>query len=214
LGARERTQSRKKGTGIPIASTIKRVFASMIDRRSIVERLLLGALAGTLGLLIGCGARRSADDAGAINAFTPAPWPPQDVCTLLALADVQTVLPTAQRCGEDDPLSPVPGGPYWIVGSRWLGTPGVVSLTLVGAQTPEGKAGLDVSVPFDLDGGTALVPVTGVGTQAGYYDSSGTEQSLEVLFGSYKLTISVDGVTPDVPEAALQPLAVKAISAF
>ena len=84
-------------------------------------------------------------------------------------------------------------------------------LTLIGALTPKGASDLVPSVPFYVDGGAVLEPVSGIGSQAGYLDVPGF-QSLQARSGNYLLELRADNFTQDVPEALLAPLVQKAIA--
>ena len=163
-----------------------------------------------LGLMINlaaCGGAKLGSDGG---AFAPAPWPPPDICGLLTFADVQPLLPQVDSTSRPDPLTPA-GGPYWIDGCDWgsqAAPGGVLQLSLTGALTPDGETALDRDVTYtDVD--ASVQTVSGVGTAAAYIDVPGRTQSLTVRFKTYLITLRARSFTADVPETALQPLAVK-----
>ena len=135
---------------------------------------------------------------------------PADICAMLTVADLQTLLPTAGSGGELDPRT---GPPSWELGCQWRGPEGKVQLSLAGAVTAEGNAALDVDVSYIFpDGSTSSMPVTGVGNNAEYVNDSGSSQSLKAKLGPYLVTVDADGFTPDVPEATLQTLITKALN--
>jgi hypothetical protein len=155
--------------------------------------------------LAGCSSSNTRSDAG---AFVAAPWPPPDLCGVLAFADFQTPAPA----GGYHP-DPVDNGSMWMAGCDWedsTTTPAhQIQLTLTGALTPEENAsfGVYVTNPGGADAGVETV--SGLGTAAFYLNQSGVSQTLVVWFKSYLLRVWVSGYTPDVPEASLQPLALK-----
>jgi hypothetical protein len=135
---------------------------------------------------------------------------PADICAMLNVADLQTLLPTAGFGVELDPLT---GPPFWELGCKWNGPEGEVQLSLAGAVTAEGNAELGVNVSYIFpDGSTSSMPVNGVGSNADYVNYSGKSQSLRAKLGPYVVTVEADGFTPDVPEATLQPLVTKVLN--
>jgi hypothetical protein len=185
--------------------------------------LVLGIRLIWAGLVItfaGCGAEQGGvrknppgdparSDAG---AFVAAPYPPAGVCGMLTFADVQPLLPNVDGTYTPDPLTP--NGYFWINNCNWGSTPpaGVLELSLTGALTPDANAGLDSDITDVANADASVQWVMGVGARAVYVNRPGLSQTLDVRFKSYLITLWASSFTPDVPEALLQPLALKVIA--
>jgi len=149
---------------------------------------------------------------GGSDSFAPAP-PPAEICSLLALADVQTILPMAQDGSGGPAAMTLPD--IWTAECQWYDAPGSsvnVALVLQGAPTPQGIADLDVGYETVDPGGAPKMEVSGVGDRAFYVDDSGTAQILQARTGSYLVNLAAVFFTSDVTEAQLQPLVQKVIS--
>jgi hypothetical protein len=158
-----------------------------------------------LGLLVlaspACGGSGS-------TPFTPT-TPVADVCSMLALSDVQTLLPGA-----------IPGAPltlddtaeFWIRGCAWQANGMSVSLLVQGALNSDGNLLLDVEVEATSNATSQATAVPGVGDKAVYRVNQGLDQILNAKKGSTVVSVAAYGFTPDVPEASLQPLVVEALS--
>jgi hypothetical protein len=171
-------------------------------------------------ILAGCGSASeqasTGPDAGQAPGdaavFVAAPWPPPDICGLLTMADVQTLLPDADSTSRPGPWNP-DGAAYWFDSCDWgnaANPAGALELTLVGALTPEGATILDENLT-DPDLTRRAQLVSGVGTQAAYIDFAGGPQVLNVRFKSYEIELTAASITPDVTEDLLHPLAVKVV---
>ena len=146
------------------------------------------------------------------DAFTPAPLP-AEICSLLPLADVQTIFPTAQSGYSRSAVITMPPD-VWTAECDW-NDPGAslldVALVIQGSLTPQGIADLDVGYETVDPGGAPEVEVSGVGDRAFYVDDSGRAQILQARTGSYLVNLAASLFTSDVTEAQLQPLVQKVI---
>jgi hypothetical protein len=146
------------------------------------------------------------------TAFTPAPLP-ANICSLLPLADVQTIFPTARDGYGGSPVMTLPD--VWTAQCDWNAAGGIVadvSLVLQGALTPRAIADLDVGYETVDPGGAPKMEVSGVGDRAFYVDDSGTAQILQARTGRYLVNVAAAYFTSDVTEAQLKPLIQKVIS--
>ena len=144
------------------------------------------------------------------DAFTPAA-PPADICSLLALADVQTIFPTAQHLYRGSAVMTMPD--VWTAECQWNDASLLyVVLFLQGALTPRAIADLDVGYETVDPGGAPKVEVSGVGERAFYVDDTGRVQILQARTGSYLVNLAAVLFTPDVTEAQLRPLVQRVIS--
>ena len=172
---------------------------------------------GGVGMAIGLAACNTAQKSSDAAAFVPAPWPPPQICSVLTLADVQTISANAGQGQMDDPETPAPGSSRWVVGCAWTDRTTspfkIVRLELDGALTPEGYAELVVDGFIDdhPDANVQTTAVTGVGSAAAYIDDVTISQSLFARVKGYRVGVTASSFTPDVLEAALQPLVVKVI---
>jgi hypothetical protein len=139
--------------------------------------------------------------------------PVADVCSLLTLADAQTLLPGAtagvQQTTDDT-------ADVWTRECDWdAGGVSGMSVTLVvdGALTSQGNTLLNILATTGAGSGTKM-PVSGVGDKAIYFNDTGLDQGLTALHAGYDVDVTVYFLTPDVPESSLQPLVVKAMGAL
>ena len=136
--------------------------------------------------------------------------PVADVCGMLPLADVQTLLPSA---AAGTPLAPDDNADIWSRGCNWQGSGGMgVTLLVDGALTSNGQFVLGVEVDANSSSTTQATPVSGVGDKAVYLVNQGLGQILNALKGSTVVSVQVYNFTPEVPEASLAPLAVEALA--
>jgi hypothetical protein len=140
--------------------------------------------------------------------FTPT-TPVADVCSMLALSDVQTLLPGATA---GTPLTPEDTADSWTRGCAWQGSGGMALTLLVeGALTRNGQLMLGIAVDVTSSSTTQATAVSGVGDKAEYLVNQGLDQILNALQGSTAVSLAAYGFTPEVPEASLQPLVVEAL---
>jgi hypothetical protein len=169
-------------------------------------RARAAAVSIALALVPACG--------GGLGGFTRATQP-ADVCSLLPLADVETVLPTAAtgvvRLGMTMPEQ-------WKQECDWIDKRGLyvspaIGLCLEGAVTPQGNSNLDVEFVSIGGGPMQGTAVGGLGNEALYFKLNGVmSQFLEARTGSYLVTVEADNFPSPVSEAQLEPLVRKVIS--
>jgi hypothetical protein len=140
--------------------------------------------------------------------FSPT-TPVADVCGMLALSDVQTLLPGATAGA---PLAPDDTADSWSRGCAWQGSGGMaITLLVDGALTSNGLLVLSTVVDANSSSTTQATAVSGVGDKAVYLVNQGLGQILNALKGSNVVSLAVYNFTPEVPEASLQPLVVEAL---
>ena len=140
-------------------------------------------------------------------AFTPT-TPVADACSMLALADVQVLLPGA---AAGTALSADDSADEWTRGCSWQASPMGVTLLVEGALTRNGNVLLGIEVEATSTSTTQATAVSGVGDQAVYLENTGLDQILNARKGSELVSVGAYGFTPEAPEASLQPLAVEAL---
>jgi hypothetical protein len=151
---------------------------------------------------------------GGLGGFTPATQP-ADVCSLLPLLDIKTVLPTA-AAGVARPGMTMPD--QWKQECDWIDNRGLyvspaIGLFLEGAVTPQGNSNLDVEFVSIGGGPMQGTAVGGLGTKALYFNVlNGMSQFLEARTGSYLVSVEADNFPSPVSEAQLEPLVRKVIS--
>jgi hypothetical protein len=165
-----------------------------------------------------CGERIGGDDgttgtggAGGSGPFTPA-VEPADVCALLSLADIETILPTA-GAGVPQPNSTSPDG--WGVECDWKDTApasgSTASLVVVGVLSSAGIADLDRGPQSLAAGATpSSAAVVGLGDTAEYADLTNA-QALEAVAGSYDVEVTVTFRNPAVTAVQLRPLVARVL---
>jgi hypothetical protein len=139
--------------------------------------------------------------------FTPT-TPVADVCSMLALSDVQTLLPAAPAGA---PLTLDDTADIWIRGCGWQANGMAVTLIVEGPLTSNGNLVLAIQVDATNNGTTQATAVSGVGDKAVYVINPGLDQILNARKGSYVASVAASMFTPEVPEASLQPLVVEAL---
>jgi len=158
-----------------------------------------------LGLLVLAAPACGGSDTGA--PFTPT-TPVADPCSMIALADVQVLLPGAAP-GYD--LSPDDNVDVWSRGCAWEASGMSVTLLVQGALTSAGNQVIGFDVEAASDATRQATAVSGVGDKAVYLDNAGLDQILNARQGSELVSVAAAGFTPEVPEGSLQPLAVEAL---
>jgi hypothetical protein len=161
---------------------------------------------GWLGLLVlaapACGSGNGA------SPFMPT-TPVADVCSMLALPDVQTLLPGA---AAGMPLAPDDNADAWTRGCEWDGSGGMaITLIVEGALTSNGKVVLGTVVDLTSTSTRQATPVPGVGDKAVYLVNQGLDQILNALQGSTVVSLAAYNFTPDASEASLEPLVLEAL---
>jgi len=159
-----------------------------------------------LGLLVaaapGCGSSSGAP-------FTPT-TPVADVCGMLALPDVQMIVPDATA---GSPLPDDDNADMWSRGCQWQGSGGVaISLVVDGALNSNGNQVLNILVEANSNSTTQATAVYGVGDKAVYLVNQGLDQLLNAKQGSILVSLAVYNFPQPVPEASMQPLVVEALS--
>jgi hypothetical protein len=170
----------------------------------------VGAIGGTHGTG-GSSATGGTHGTGGSSGFTPA-TEPADICSLLTLADAQTILPSA-GAGVVQPV--IATADVWMVQCDWddpSNNGKSVELILEGALTATGNSDLDGILRTAGTGATQSMMVSGLGDGAIYVNTTGIEQILEARSGSYLVNVTAVFITPDVTASPLQPLVQKVIS--
>jgi hypothetical protein len=158
------------------------------------------ALVGVV-LVAGCG--------GGSGTFTPATQV-ADICSLLALSDVQAILPTAMDGATQATLATNDVFSQECDWNDSSATAMAVTLVVEGALTSQGAAEINIVLTAD-QGSTQHMAVTGLGDRAEYINFSGTSQLLGARVGSYLVEVTAYLFTPDVTEAQLHPLVAKVV---
>jgi hypothetical protein len=159
-------------------------------------------------LLAACGGGGGGGDGGGGGGFSPA-QPPSDICSLLAPADIQTILPGVGAGAEQQTPDTSSLG-FWSRDCKWQvsATAGQsVELVIFGATTAQGLAGIKLAAQT----GTVNTSVTGLGDEAHYWEQDTTDNGLWALRGSYSVDVTAYFFTPFPTEAQLQPLVAKAL---
>ncbi len=141
-------------------------------------------------------------------AFTPT-TPIADVCSMLALSDVQVLLPGAPA---GTALAPDDNADIWTRGCAWQVSPRAVTLIVEGALTSNGNLILGIEVDATGNSTTQATAVSGVGDKAVYLNNQPlNDQILNARKGSEVVSLGAYSYTPVVPESSLQPLVVEAL---
>jgi hypothetical protein len=153
-------------------------------------------------------------DAGSTSSF-PAPEP-ADVCSLLTVADVQSILPTA-----------VPGvastgaanSDAWGMECDWSDSSGGVSLLVEGAKAPAELSVFNLAIQGAevATAGVQITPISDVGDEAVYVNDTrmnAVKQELQAASGNYWVGLIAGGFTTPVTLAQLQPLVVKVLNSL
>ena len=144
---------------------------------------------------------------GSGGAFNPA-TPISDVCSLLTISDVQTVMPGARPGAEQQTPDTADIG-FWSRDCSWdVSDTSVQSIELVvfGATTEQGLAGITAAARS----GTTNTPVSGLGTAARYWVDDAVN-GLWALDGSLSVDVTAYYLTPMPTEAQLHPLVGKVL---
>jgi hypothetical protein len=145
---------------------------------------------------------------GSSAAFMPA-TPVADVCGMVALSDVQVLLPAAPA---GTALPPDDNGDVWMRGCAWQTWGLSVSLIVQGALTSNGKLTIDFAVEITSNSTTQATPVPGLGDAAVYLDNQPlNDQILNARKGSQLVSVAAYSYSSPVPESSLQPLVVEAL---
>jgi hypothetical protein len=162
----------------------------------------------TLAAAPACGSSAGGGDGG--TPFTPT-TPIADGCSMLALADVQVLLPGA---AAGSAVAPMDTADVWSRGCSWQGSGGMsVTLVVDGALTSMGNLvlGTDVDAVATNSTSTATA-VSGLGDKAVYLDNEPLgDQILNAKKGGELVSLGAYSFTPVVPESSLQPLVVEAL---
>jgi hypothetical protein len=141
-------------------------------------------------------------------AFTPT-TPVADVCSMLALADVQVLLPGAPAGSA---LPPDDNADIWTRGCAWQVSPLAVTLLVEGALTTNGNLILGIEVDATSNSTTQATAVSGVGDKAVYLNNQPlNDQILNARKGSEVVSVGAYSYMPAVPESSLRPLVVEAL---
>lgn len=144
---------------------------------------------------------------GGSGSFSPAS-PPADICSLLTLADIQTILPGASagapQAGPPDPAD------YWARDCKWAASDisaQAVELVVFGAKTKNGVQLLKLAARS----GTTNTPVSGLGDEAHYWEQDTSDNGLWTISGAYSVDVTAYFITPFPTESQLEPLVRKAL---
>jgi hypothetical protein len=141
-------------------------------------------------------------------AFTPT-TPVADVCSMLALSDVQVLLPGASA---GMPLAPEDNADVWIRGCVWQARGLSVSLLVQGALSSNGSLVLDTEVDATSNSTSQVTAVSGVGDKAVYRNNQPlNDQILNARKGSEVVSVGAYSYSSPVPESSLQPLVLEAL---
>jgi hypothetical protein len=142
-------------------------------------------------------------------AFTPT-TPVADVCGMLALSDVQMLLPGAPA---GTALAPDDNADMWMRGCAWQTGGLSVSLIVQGALTSNGNLIIGIEVEPTSNSTTQATAVSGVGDKAVYIDNQPlNDQILNARKGSEVVSVAASSYSSPVPESSLQPLVVEALA--
>jgi hypothetical protein len=142
-------------------------------------------------------------------AFTPT-TPVADVCGMIALSTVQTLLPGAT---DGVPLPNSDDAEIWSRGCEWDGSGGMaVTLLVDGPLTSGGALVLATTVDATSNNTTQATAVSGVGDKAVYLVNAGLDQILNARSGNEIVSLGAYNFTPNAAEASMEPLVVEALS--
>lgn len=152
------------------------------------------------------------NDTGSTSLF-PAPEP-ADVCSLLTLADVQSILPTAVPGVAS---TGAPNSDIWGIGCEWEGSSSTISLLVEGAKDTAALGVFDLAIQGAevATTGVQIMPISDVGDEAVYVNDTrmnAVKQELQAASGNYWVGLIAAGFTTPVTLAQLQPLAVKVLN--
>ena len=140
--------------------------------------------------------------------FTPT-TPVADVCGMLALSDVQMLLPGAPA---GTALAPHDNADIWMRGCAWQTGALSISLIVQGALTINGDLIIGIEVEPSSNSTTQATAVSGVGDMAVYINNQPlNDQILNARKGSVVVSVGAYSYSSPVPESSLQPLVVEAL---
>jgi hypothetical protein len=148
----------------------------------------------------------SSGPTGGGGGFAPV-TPIADVCSLLTLSDIQTVLPGA-RPGVEQTGPDTSDVGFWSRDCKWdVSDTSVQNIELVifGATSEQGLAGITAAIY-----GKSSTPVTGLGADARYWVRD-TDSGLWALNGSVSVDVTSYFLTPVASEEQLHPLVAKVL---
>jgi hypothetical protein len=141
-------------------------------------------------------------------AFMPT-TPVADVCGMVALSDVQVLLPAAPA---GTALPPDDNADVWMRGCAWETWGLSVSLIIQGALTSNGALAIGIEVEPSSNSTTQATAVSGVGDMAVYINNQPlNDQILNARKGSEVVSVGAYSYSSPVPESSLQPLVVEAL---
>lgn len=144
---------------------------------------------------------------GSGGTFT-ASAPISDVCSLLTVADIQTVLPGA-RAGVEQATPPTSDLGFWSGDCKWDVSDTLVQaveLVIFGATTEQGLAGLKAAARS----GKTNTPVSGLGSEAHFW-ADDLDNGVWALSGSLSVDVTTYFLTPMPTEEQLHPLVAKVL---
>jgi len=145
---------------------------------------------------------------GGMSSFTPA-TPAADVCSMLALADVQTLLPGATG---GTPLANNDDADLWSRGCEWQTDGPDITLFVDGARTSNGVFLLGFLVEAHSNSNTQATPVSGVGDAAVFIDNLNlNDQILNARKGNQLVSLAFYPTAAKATEASLEPLVIEAL---
>jgi hypothetical protein len=143
-----------------------------------------------------------------VAAFMPTA-PVADVCSMLALSDVQMLLPGAPA---GTALAPHDNADMWMRGCAWQTGGLSVSLIVQGALTSNGNLIIGIEVEPTSNSTSQATAVSGVGDKAVYINNQPlNDQILNARKGSEVVSVAAYSYSSPVPESSLQPLVVEAL---
>ena len=167
----------------------------------------LGSSLAALVALLGIGCSSDDKGGGGGGGFTPGKQP-ADVCALITLADVQTVLPTA-TAGVEEPTGDNTALGFWSSICKYDAGNQSLELVVFVALTSAGLQG----IKYAAQSGDVNTPVSGVGDEAHYWeDNSVNTGGLWALQSPYSVDIT-NYFPPKFPTAdQMKPLVIKALA--
>jgi hypothetical protein len=153
-------------------------------------------------------AARSAPSTGESGGtFTPSA-PISDVCSLLTISDIQTVMPGA-RPGVEQATPPTSDLGFWSRDCKWdVSDTSVqaVELVIFGANTEQGLAGIKAAARS----GKTNTSVGGLGSEAHYWVDD-SDNGVWAQNGSLSVDVTTYFLTPMPTEGQLHPFVAKVL---
>ncbi|HVX95814.1 MAG TPA: hypothetical protein VHK47_12960 [Polyangia bacterium] len=141
---------------------------------------------------------------GGGEPFTPT-TPVADICGMLALSSVQTLVPGASAGAT---FTVNGNANLWARGCQWDDR---ISLMIEGALTSQGVQVLSSEIQVTSNANRQVTPVAGLGDEAVYLVNVGLDEILNARKGSYVVSLAAYDSSPPVSETALQPLVVEVL---